>query len=173
MNKNRFYQLLESKIGNVMPLLIVENDPKIDNFLKKYQDKTINLYRNPECTEYDVTGKIVNIKYLEYPNNTKDHYLSIEIKHEFSEGEEYTFEYSVECNYNPSKFSNKFIMDAASELLQKNPFWEKYIFDGNYDRYNKSFVNDIFNKGSQLGIQFCKKPNADFGMTNSPNFNLA
>lgn len=172
MNKNRFNQLLESKMGNVMPLLIVEeDDSKIDNFLKKYQDKTINLYLNPECTEYDVTGKIVNIKYLEYPNNTKDHYLAIEIKHEFSE-EEYTFEYSVECNYNPSKFSNKFSMSAASELLQEKPYEEKYIFNGDYDRYNKSFVNDIFNKGSQLGIQFCKKPNADFGMTNSPNSNL-
>ncbi len=158
MKLDRFKQLLESSMGNVKPLIL--EDDKTENFLKKYVGKTITMYQNPECTNYSMTLTISSIKY------NGGNFITINTTND----DNVVLSYDVECLFNPTKFSNEYILSSQSISSLKSS--KSYLTDSHilqyYSKlYNKTLLNDIFTKGSQIGIQFCKKPKTDFGSTDS------
>jgi hypothetical protein len=161
MKLDRFKQLLESSVGNVKPLIL--EDDKTENFLKNYVGKTITMYQNPECTEYSITLTISNIKY------NGGSFITINTTKE-GDDNNVVLSYDVACLFNPTKFSNEYILSSQSISSLKSS--NNYLTDSHILRfyaklYNKTLLNDIFTKGSQIGIQFCKKPKTDFGSTDS------
>ena len=150
MKMKRFNQLLESTMGNVKPL-ISESDDKTQTFLNKYIGKTFTLYADENLQ--DIWGSPNTIEKIYYGSSG----LVIEFN-------DYLLDQRLEfdCLYNPSRFSNK-------------AFYGYKDYLGGVDMkevYNKSLTNDIFTKGSQLGIKFCQKPKSDFGSVNPPPTNM-
>jgi hypothetical protein len=164
MDKYRFKQLLESSMGNVKPL-VLEDDDKTATFLGKYIGKTINMYKNPECTNFSTTLTITNITY-------QGGYITIHMIEKDGSPSGF-FIYDVICLYNPNKFSNEYILqDTSKEMIKTTNYLSDEFIEKFYSKlYNKTLLNDIFTKGASSGIQFCQKPNADFGSTNPPTNN--
>ena len=124
---------------------------KENDFLQRYVGKTFNTYVDPEFREF--TGYLNKIRTIKYDGDAIEIYYSHPSyydKTKFMDREKPIF---IFCIYNPSKFSYK-LRWSVSEVSNK-PY------------YNKTLVDDITNKGIAAGIQWCKRPNADFGMKQS------
>jgi|LakMenEpi03Aug12_release.lakeMendotaPanAssembly.Ray.scaffolds.fasta_scaffold742557_1 hypothetical protein len=154
--------ITEEEKKNILSLYEQTDDlyKKENDFLKRYVGKTINAYADPNLKKIAYQLLIVELKYLKYDAGEAirvEYDWPAELKTQYpysASPEKPAFPLYIKCMYNPSKFSY--------ELSRS---WGQLKYD-NY--YNKTLVDDIMSKGTAAGIQWCKKPQADFGMNNSP-----
>ena len=128
---------------------------KENDFLKRYVGKTFNTYVDPQFRDF--TGFLNKIRTIEYDGQAIQIYYSQPNYYDKTKFDDREFPIYIMCVYNPSKLSYK-LGWALAENNKNKPY------------YNKTLVDDITNKGMSAGIQWCKRPNADFGIKQSnPN----
>ena len=133
------------------------------NYLELYGDleslngKTINLYLNP--SEQKLVKKI-SVKDIKFnPRTDGSSYLT------FVENGLPQITYTIACTYNPSKFEERIHREKSGSDFEQRIV--KIIDNPSYDAnfvYNRKFTNELNNRFSK----FCKKPEADFSLTQKP-----
>ena len=133
---------------------------KENDFLKRYVGKTFNLYTDNTFKKLSSeSNKITDIVY-------KGGHIKIkfDVTYKRVDNEELTYKNLayIECEHNPNRLGYKCIdLDTESELTHGYP-----------NVYNKSLIDDINKKGTELGIKWCQLPKADFGMNNMDKNNI-
>jgi len=136
--------ITEEEKKNILSLYEQTDDlyKKENDFLKKYIGKTYNVYIDSKFTQLSGQLKVNKIEYLNFRG--KDGLMI-----NYDNDKNYQF---IVCNYNPSKIG--YLIDHRVNIGG---------FSVDKIHYTKAMIDDINNKGVALGIQWCKKPSADFG----------
>ncbi len=122
---------------------------KENDFLKRYVGKTFNIYTDSDFQTLASNSpqKIESIIYYENGLSVKGkYYLDV-----FEKDDE--FDYFFRCLHNPNRLG----YSIDDNILNRT--WQ-----------NKTLIDNINQQGAALGIKWCQKPKADFGIKQSkPN----
>jgi hypothetical protein len=125
---------------------------KEDDFLKKYIGKTFITYQDPNFRDILTKETIDEIYYsFKYDKNTRTTRdgIIIETKINSPNYTATTATFTFGCLYNPNKISYE---------------GKKTQYGKTFKVFNKTLIDDINTKGTSNGIEWCRKPQADFGL---------
>jgi len=144
--------ITEEEKKNILTLYEQTNDlyKKENEFLKKYIGKTFNVYQDDKFQKLRWNPVIIKNILYNRENRFTTYTGSLNITGEtMTQDVTIKLEMSFSCQLNPSRIG----YEALTEYGKI---------------YNKTLIDNINQQGISAGIQWCKKPKADFGMNNSP-----